>query len=288
MKRFITHHDIANQVRMTRSAYSGTFVIVEGDSDARVYKKFVDRDHCRVIPAHGKSNVLNAMEQLETDTRGGVLAIVDSDFWRLDGVAPDNANILVTDTHDLETMIIASAAFDAVMEEFAAPRKLNRLGDARENVLRASLPIGYIRWISGSSQDNLSLRFKDVSFFAVIDHADGSMKTNIDSLMAEVKRHSSGLKVDEPFIRRKLSELIRSREHDPWQVCRGHDMVHILSIGLREVFGNRHARSIGYEQVDRLLRLSFGYGEFAKTRLFKDIESWEKRNKGRHVLERLA
>jgi len=287
MKRYITHHDVANQVRMTRSAAPGAFVIVEGDSDARVYRKFVDEKRCRVIPAHGKSNVLSAMETLEADETDGILAIVDNDFWRLDSVEPNSENILVTDTHDLETLIISSGALDTVLEEFGAPKKLLSIGNVRDTLLRTALPIGFIRWISSSRQENLSLRFKDVSFVTVVECSGNSMKTSIDRLLTEVKRHTHNVIIDERFIRTRISELIRSKRHDPWQVCRGHDMVHILTIGLRQVFGNRHAHSIGYEQVDRILRLSFGFGEFSRTKLFTSIKNWERANRGYPVLARL-
>ena len=46
MKQYLTPHDIANTVRMMRPVYEGSVVLVEGDSDARVYGRFVDDDHC--------------------------------------------------------------------------------------------------------------------------------------------------------------------------------------------------------------------------------------------------
>jgi hypothetical protein len=75
-----------------------------------------------------------------------------------------------TDTHDLETMIVASRAFDAVMDEFGSARTIKRLdGDVREMLVRTAIPIGFLRWISSSKQDNLSLRFKNLSFAPFID-----------------------------------------------------------------------------------------------------------------------
>jgi hypothetical protein len=42
VKKDLTAHSIANTVRMIRSLHEGAFLIVEGDTDARVYKRFVN------------------------------------------------------------------------------------------------------------------------------------------------------------------------------------------------------------------------------------------------------
>ncbi|MEZ2280028.1 MAG: hypothetical protein ACBR12_24295 [Microcoleus sp.] len=51
---------IATQIRMLRTdkQYSGSFLIAEGDTDARVWKRFVDSTKCRVEIAHNKDNAI--------------------------------------------------------------------------------------------------------------------------------------------------------------------------------------------------------------------------------------
>ena len=230
MKQFLTPHDIANQVRMMRSVKADAVVLVEGDSDARVYKRFVDDDWCSVIPAFGKTNVLNTMEMLEESSLRGILAIIDSDFWKLENRKPPGADVLMTDTHDLETMIIASPALDVILQEFGSPKKMKRLGGSiRDILLKVAMPIGFVRWISSSKQENLSLRFKEMSFFTVIDTSNNTMKTNVDSLLSEVKKYSHNATFDTMEMKVKVHKLLRNREYDPWHVSRGHDMVHILT-----------------------------------------------------------
>jgi hypothetical protein len=286
MKQHLTPHYIANTVRMMRPVYSGTIVLVEGDTDARVYRRLVDETHCRVIPGYGKSNVLNALEMLEKTDFKGILAIADSDFWKLNNTKPDSDNLLLTDTHDLETMIISSRALDAVLIEFGSERKIKRTGKRIvDMLLKVALPIGYIRWISSSKQENLSLRFKNLSFDTVIEVQGITMKTDIGKLISRVKKQSRNATLDEQKMKEILQELIRSNRYDPWHVCRGHDMVHILTFGLRRVFGNRHARSISYEQVDSILRIAYGRAEFSRTKLYVSIEQWEKTNPGYRILE---
>ena len=188
MKQHLTPHDIANTARMMRSQHPGAFLIVEGDTDARVYGRFIDKAHCEIIPAHGKDNALIAIRYLEKYDFSGVVAIVDNDFWRLEDIAPDSEHVLITDTHDLETMILSSDALDAVITEFGSKRRIEKLDKpVRETILDAGLPIGYFRWMSTSAQDNLLLNFSDLRFSIVITVRDGALMTEIDTLIREVR-----------------------------------------------------------------------------------------------------
>ncbi|MCE5252228.1 DUF4435 domain-containing protein [bacterium] len=279
MKQFLTPHEIANTIRMMRPVYAGTVLMVEGDSDARVYGRFIDRKRCSIIPAHGKSNVLIAMGVLEKDRYTGILAVIDSDYWRMEGTDPGSVNILMTDTHDLETMILSSGALETVLAEFGSAQKIRKTGSPiREMILHAALPLGYLRWISSSKQDNLSLKFRDISFAAVIVTEGKTMRMDIDDMIEEVRASSDTVPFDREELRLRIAGLVRSNRHDPWQVCRGHDMIHILAIGLRTVFGGRHAKNISYEQIDSIMRIAFGFAEFSQTRLYSSLKKWERDN----------
>jgi len=279
MKEHLTPHDIANTARMMRSQRPGTFLIVEGDTDARVYGRFTDGDRCTVLVAHGKDNALITLDMLEKSAFPGALAIVDSDFWRLDGVTPGSVNVLVTDTHDLETMILSSSALDEVLLEFGRKDRLDRLPKpVRDIILDACLPIGYFRWLSTSPQENLLLNFSDIAFTAVVSVKDSVLWTDIDALIGEVRAGSHGTMPPKRDLRARILRLLRGNRHDPWQVCVGHDLVHIFAIGLRDLFGGRSARSITSEAVDRILRIAYTIEEFSETELYRAIREWEKKN----------
>lgn len=96
MKEYITPHTIANAVRMNRLQFSGSFVIVEGDKDARFYKNYFDPSRCHIEIAFGKENAIGAINILEGDGFEGVLAIVDTDFDFLEGRTYSSSNILST------------------------------------------------------------------------------------------------------------------------------------------------------------------------------------------------
>ncbi|MDC0833894.1 putative cytoplasmic protein [Geitlerinema sp. FC II] len=117
MRDLLSADRYANQIRLRRSTYNGTFLLVEGSSDKTFYSRFVDRSVCELVSVSGKPSskvlVIEALRILESDSNFlGVIAIVDADFDRLSNCIYDSPNLLYTDTHDLETMLIKSPAFE--------------------------------------------------------------------------------------------------------------------------------------------------------------------------------
>lgn len=283
MKKYLTADDIANSARMMRTQYKGSIMIIEGSTDMRLYKRFVDDRKCRLIPANGKENAIKVVEILERYGFEGILTIVDADFWRLDGFDFEERNVLVTDTHDLETMIIASDALERLLEEFAAPFKLQKIRTpVREMLLEAAMPIGLFRWLSSSSRDKLSLRFKDMEFDNFMEKMP--LSVNIRHMIREVKENSREYSLNEKKLKKKIITLLKE-EHDPWQACSGHDVVEILAYGLREVFGNSDSRYVTEGIIDRSLRLAYDITMFRETELYHSIQEWEERNNSFVVLQ---
>ena len=124
MRASITPHTVANEVRMMRTEHEGTVVIVEGPSDKTAYRSLLAQDACRIVIAHGKENAAAALQILEHDAVDGILTIVDADFIHLEKAPSRSENLVVTDLHDLECMILASPAFAKVLGEYAVSSRL--------------------------------------------------------------------------------------------------------------------------------------------------------------------
>lgn len=282
MRKHQTAHDIAVEARMIRAIHHGAILIIEGGTDARVYGRFVNETECKLIPATGKDMAISALEMLEKSGFKGVLTIVDTDFWKLDGVEPDSLNVLLTDSHDLETMLLSSDALGNVLSEFGSDPKIKKLGKPiRDVLLESGLFIGYLRWLSSPTKDNLSLKFKKLSFDKFVD--EKTLSVDIDNLIKEVKTNSKNSTLDENATKRKIIAL-GSGGYDPWQVCSGHDPVQILSIGLINIFGNHRGKTVASEAVDGILRVAYDYSHFSLTKLHDSIRGWEKANSSFRVL----
>jgi len=114
IKEHITPDRIANAIRQDKS-YQGVYLIVEGQSDYSFYTKFIDKKACQIEIAYGCLKVIAVISNLEQTHYQKVLDIVDADFKKLDNEILTSDNILLTDVHDLETMIIQSPAFEQVI-----------------------------------------------------------------------------------------------------------------------------------------------------------------------------
>jgi len=268
-------HAVANSARMVRTLHIGTIMLVEGDTDLRLYSRFVASSSCYPIPAHGKYNAIHALGLLEADRFPGVLAVVDSDFWRLHGIVPPSANILTTDTHDLETTLFASEALDKVLTELGSPSKLKRLGrPLREVVLRKTMPLGVLRWVSSPQMDNLGLNFKDLSIPAFADPV--TLQINLDKMLTAVAANSPGTPIDRANVKARITSLLANASLDPLQVCCGHDLVQMLHLSLTRNCGARQCTTLTEPMLDSILRMAYEREEFLRSQLCESIRQWER------------
>jgi len=279
MKDTITAHSIANEIRMTRSQFSGCFVIVEGKTaDLRVYGRFFDSEACQIIPAHGKDRALEALEILENHNFAGVLAIVDADFWRLEGRVPKGQNVFITDGHDLETMILKSPALEKLITEFGSTEKLENLSQNRGKALREILlelgrPLGYLRWLS--KQRNLLLTFEDIPFSKFIDR---TYKLDTGAMINSIKNKSGRHDLAEVDLQSEIRAIEDVVGHDPWDICCGHDLVCIISLGLRTALGSNQANEVRSELLQKVLRAAYETAFFLETELFQSLLTWQAAN----------
>ena len=142
------HFDIASDIRLIRSADDKTIIMVEGPhADMNFYGNLFDDNKCRLIPCNGKKNALNALDILISENAvNGILCIVDSDFWKIDGIIPKYDILFLTDTHDIETMIIKSKSFKKLLREYLKNYKdVNELMNA---IFLISQTIGSFKYIN--------------------------------------------------------------------------------------------------------------------------------------------
>jgi fructose-1-phosphate kinase PfkB-like protein len=146
VRELLTPDRVANQIRLRRSTFLGAFLLVEGSSDKVFYERFIDKTVCELVIVAGKPSskirVMTVLRILEDSSFHGVLAIVDADFDRLETSAHHSPNLLRTDTHDLETMLIDSPALDKVIAEFGSEEKIAEFGSVRAALVDAGISIG--------------------------------------------------------------------------------------------------------------------------------------------------
>lgn len=286
MRDLLSVERVANQIRLRRSTYQGTFLLVEGGSDKIFYERFTNRAECELVTVSGKPSsklrviaVLKILEQ-ESSFRG-ILAIVDADFDRLTIPLCYSSNLLYTDTHDLESMLINSRAFDKVLAEFGSEEKVLQFNrDIRLAILESSISVGYLLWIS--QRDGLNLTFDGITFSKFVD--EQNLQIDELKLIREVKNKSQAFSLKDENLQLQLNSQ-KSNNHDPWQVCCGHHLVEILSLGLRKTIGSNKASDIEPDKLERYLRLAYEESYFRDTQLYASIRNWEVNNKPFKVLQ---
>lgn len=285
MKEYINPNYIANQIRLlrTQSQYTGSFLIAEGDTDARVWKNLVNSTKCRVEIAHNKDNAVKVLNILEKDNFSGVLAVVDADFDILEDTVTFSPNLLLTDTHDLETMLLKSPALEKVLLEHGSEAKINNFAkDIRQSLLESAKIIGYLRW--ASLKFNYCLKFEGLAFNKFVD--DKTLAINESKLIQTVKNNSQKPGLDEPEIRANIDSL-KTDTQDMWHVCCGHDMISILSIALCKALGSCNSKEVEPNVLEKYLRVAYESAHFRETKLYRSIQTWQQTNKPFEILSNL-
>lgn len=272
---------IANEVLFERAKYNGPVLLLEGDNDVKFFRQFVKNPEMPIIPAWNKENVLDAIKILESDDNiQGFLGIVDADFDHVDGSLPTSQNVVVTDEHDVEMMIVKTNAFDDVLLELGSKNKICKfpsINRIRCDLIEKALTIGYLRHLSIT--DNLNLRFEGLDFKAFINRK--SLEMNIEEMIRRVfaLKRIPGLR--EKSIRDKLLEVVENANEDPYQICCGHDFVEIFGIALRNALGsNKSTKKVSSELLGSMLRLAYDSEDFRQTKLYSDAKQQFKRNQG--------
>ncbi|MFT0898286.1 DUF4435 domain-containing protein [Candidatus Methanoprimaticola sp. MG2] len=278
MREHLTAEDICNELSMERTVYDGTFLIVEGITDCRLFGKFADADGTRIRIAHSKDNVRGIVREM-TSRRGDgrTIGIVDPDLERIRG-RDAKPPLFHTDCRDMEMMAIRSNALDDVLDEYCDIEKRERfeetVGPIRDAIVSSSYPIGLFMYIS--RERGLNLSFKNLDFHRFINPRTLGLDAN--EMVSEVLDNSRSVRVGRRELVSTLSQEAE-RLDDLWKAARGHDTIEILLIGLRKTFGSFNAADLDEGSLGGALRLAFSDEDFRKTDLYRDTQAFaEMRN----------
>lgn len=276
--------------RMLRCGnFNQAIVYVEGSSDVYFYHWMVDNSHVTLQQMIGKNAAIEAVLEANRKKVRGVLAIVDSDFDHLLNIDPDD-NVIRTDTHDIETLMISRGAFQYVPAQYIDEKKLNNsqynLDLLWEKIIEIASSIGKIRLLS--KENNWNMKFSDdvrgkdiLEISAVIKLIDGKICFDARQYIWECINIASNCLVD---VQTAYKIYIKDkRKFDTWQICRGHDLSLLISmIYSREFLGKRN---LYRTEIETLISSTFiASRKFKRTQMFEDIKHWQECNLGWKIL----
>lgn len=269
--------DVVAEILMTRSAFSGTLLVVEGGSDIAFWKTRVgSRAECQFVLAGGKPIVVGAVVRCDEVGCHGVVGIVDDDYDSMVGVPSVSVNIIRTECCDLEAVLLRSPALGAVLAEVGDGRKIFDLKQREgcavlDSVVSRSAPFGRLRLLSRRHGWNLS--FDNLNPYRFIDQHTWAV--DLDALNATAAREA-GVSLED--VQAHLNDVL---DLNAGRVVHGKDSLKILAIGLKAKLGDQQ------HPIDRLasmLRMAFTRSMLEACEIYANIRDWERRNSPFQVL----
>jgi len=279
MTEHITPESIANEIMMDRR-FGGVYVLLEGASDNRFFKKFFDQGVARQRVTHGFEKALAVVRLLrERQHSGHFMVILDADFRRIEGNIPADECVLLTDFHDLEMMLIESSAWQQVLDRRASEQKLNRFQQSRplkEVLFSLATAIAWLRLLN--ERENLGLRFKakqptkPLSYRKFVDKDQLTLKGQHELIQFFLDL-SQKQALDITTLAAQIDAL-SLEEIDPRELCNGHDVIQLLHLALIKAVGS--IQNVSPVDLEADFLLAYDSQDFQRTQLFAALKAWEK------------
>ena len=265
----------------------GKYVLVEGDNDWVLFKKFFLSTNSEIVIAHGKDRVKDACDILINRGFGELaIGIIDSDFNNLTNIDDQREQIFYTDTHDLETMIFNSDAFDHVINLRCIQDRLkllvkNESKNLKEILLERTSSLGYLKLANHINKWGLLFKPQDknkpelkIEDFIIKDNLKFK---DVETMVKTVFNFSRGkvpIIVDQDIVIRTVKELSQN-SLDLLQLCNGHDMACVFALALKKVVANMNSNAISASQIENDLILAYESRHFSSTKLYKSLKNYE-------------
>lgn len=271
-----TEFEFFNAARVT------SFLLVEGNSDERFWQLHVDDRRCQVRAMGGRDEVILVLEQNRRENRIGFVAVVDADFDRVDGTLRDDPDIVYTDHHDLECMLVASPALEKVLGVHGSRSRYLEFERTRQPIREALLEngriIGKLRWLSRRDGLNLVFRKRDpkdkafryLRYKEFCDQKEWLVDRN--DLVVHVCNFSNR---HDLTVNDLLARMALMPDADVWQICVGHDLLGLMAIGLRQTLGNA---TVDETTMQNSFLLAYEEAYLKETLMYCALCAWEEKH----------
>lgn len=246
-------------------------IVVEGEDYEKALKKFFNMKAVEFTCATSCSIVKDVMIIVSTDKqlKDCVIGIKDADFDHIKKVSHEISNLMVTDTHDIETMMLTPRVCRRICLETINREYQNLSSQAMSSLKNLS----YLRYyndkmiLNGGNPDKKGINFRGV---IIADVASVSVR----DVLQHVKAKGNSNKTSFPDLN-AMNLFINQNPIDNKDLVlftNGHDLVHAIQYILHSQ--NQVARAYSDKNIATMIRMSYSKEEFEKTNLYKDIDNW--------------
>lgn len=254
------------------------YLIVEGESDEHFFENILDCSKCKVINLKGKSEVKKFINEQNISRKKGYLGVVDADFEHIDGYENPVDNVIITDVHDIEMLILSSnPSMRRIYSELTDNIIIDKFEERHSKsfldcIMEVAYEIGLLKMIM--KRPRYGVEMKGLIYSDIVDD---NFTVNIDMLINRVKKSHHFLNE----IKNEI-ELVRQKEFDRCQVCCGHDVTSLLAVSFmdseHEGLGYGKKRYVSNQQIEEMLRVIYNFEHFLTTKMYSKILEWEKSN----------
>lgn len=288
MKR--TASAMANAANMD-TQYKGFYMYIEGETDLKFWKKFIDRHNVRIKVCSGKEAVIDTLRRLRSSGQNKYLGIVDRDFDDFLAIEYKIDNLFLTDCHDIEMDMYKSNTFSNVLPILDQADKITKFEELNheriiQTVFCITNKIGHLKLADKLNDICLLYADKDKNIKPKYEDSINS-KCEIDDssrLVDIVYTFSRSKNVTPKYSKPEIVKLVESskmKNYDTFQLSNGHDVTYILYLLLKKKLNINidilnHSKDI---YISDLLLASYDWKYFRETNLCQSLIKWSINNK---------
>lgn len=247
---------------MTPRNADKALILVEGPDDEQVYRHYFDSSYSFIRQCEGCDVVRGVCEYVRKYKPAiKCLGILDSDFRRLCGRNLRRPNIVYTDTHDMETMILFSPVCFTKLCRIAACS-----GPVHDVIVEDLRLLSFMRWY------NMAARLSYIDYELDIENATSSQMRDYHYLNDRFIPTDGSPK---PWLKRCFDRFAHEKKDSPMkQVINGHDYLARFCHYARTIDGKQFSSN----ELTEFLSVVSDLAWFQTTDLCRQIIEWERSN----------
>ncbi|ACA85149.1 DUF4435 domain-containing protein [Shewanella woodyi] len=266
--------EIVTEISMSES--KNPWLVVEGDSDGVFFSTKRLHKSPNTIVALGWENVVGVISQvIEESITKAVFGFIDRDYREELGVVVDESYIVTTDFRDLEISLFESSSLHRLIVEYGSKFKLPLdsneevdLDEIKVKIYSIASKMGRLRYFSLKEGYNYPIKKLDFSKF--IDQK--TLELDESKLINQINAKSEN-KINSDLLNTILSAKLPTTLCDAKNICSGHDVVELLGLALKKVWGTNNSGEVAREKLESSFRIGYSNEEFSQTTMYKKLNA---------------
>lgn len=270
----LSRDEIVTEIEM--SNHGRPWLILEGSTDELF---FASRQLSKLpvsVAADGWENVVYIIDKvLEERISTKVFGFIDRDYREELGVSINENFIVVTDFRDLEISMFESKSLLRVVTEFGSGTKLPKCecGTTAVDLIRGRIystaeKLGKLRYYSLVSESHYPIKQLDYSKF--IDQK--SLSIDDAKLIQQINSKSKN-KIDMKTLQQVWNLSLPARLIDTRNISSGHDIMEILGLSFKKLWGTNNSGSVEREKLESCFRIGYSDEEFSSSDMYVCLDS---------------